>query len=264
MKPFILITILGFISAFALAQEAIKSVKMIGFPDKPDRWYTVSTMQGYSKFYKGYVITPQGVKMDGSVAVVNYFGDWNFVRRYAVFIPEGEKLGYYLGNGDAATVCQFQKKKTKIFDQYQGIFLERLVSGTVRVYYNPGAGTTTSIGEIVGPALMDSLRQEVAEGVLRHDLEEGKSFSESVENAQAATDLTSDIAGAIEITEKEYIIFKEANQETTMVKADSYSSFIYDLFDGCSAVEPKTVKSYSKKYKSILDIINSYNALCGH
>ena len=88
---------------------------------------------GNPKFWPGSITFKNAEKLTGKLAVFTTPRDWKFVKRFALFIPEGEATAYYVAAGDALLMTQKTKKKELVFDVYGDGYLERLVTGKLRL-----------------------------------------------------------------------------------------------------------------------------------
>ncbi len=217
---------------------------------------------GMAKFYDGEVLLRDGTKLAGRVAILNRAADWNFVKRIALVIPEGETDAIYIGEGDAALITQHRKKGPRVFDPYDGAYLQRLVSGTLRLSYNPAAGTSRPLSDFLPAGTIGSLSGALGRQGVIDALKDGRTVSQSLSEGTSAGRALGDALGSIEITEKEYLLYDErADQLTALTKAN-YRGAMERLFTGCAAADAKTVKSFAKKYKKIEEAISFYNASC--
>lgn len=221
-----------------------------------------SRVVGYPRFFPGYVVMLNGEKLEGNIAVFNQqTADWSFVKRCMLLIPEGEEVAQYIGGGVAIEIFQDKKKEQTYYDLYEGGYLERLVSGKLRLSFNPNASTTRNISGFISKSFTDSLRKNVAENSIKRSLESGKSVEESLAIANVKDQAIS-IGSAIEIIDKEYLLYDEASGNTKLITRANYEQVLTDVFNTCSAVSEKDVKGFLKKYDQITDAIESYNKLC--
>ncbi len=225
-----------------------------------DRYYD-SRVIGYPRFFPGYIVLINGERVEGNIALFNdQVNDWSFVKRCLLIVPEGEEEAQYLNEG--VVVIKQEKKKDDVFyDLYKGGFLERLVSGSVRLSYNPDANTTNNISQFVSQSFLDSVRANTAKKSIRESMKEGESMQAAIGKA-AFKDQLFEIGNAIEITEKEYLLYNEKTGVTRLIKRDNYEQGIAELFKTCSSVEEKKVRAYQKNFGKIEDAIKAYNEVC--
>lgn len=179
----------------------------------------------------------------------------------ALLIPQGDAEAYYIGPGDAVILQQQVEKTTHVYDAYGDTYLKRLISGPVRLSYNPAAGTSQSVLSFIHPAVLEDLRRDAAAETIKAALKSGKSLRESMEVANARQ-VAFDAISSIEITEKEYLIYEETKQITTAITADNYREKMQALFAGCPKADPDEAKDLSKKIKSIRDAVVYLNKTC--
>lgn len=221
-----------------------------------------SRVIGYPRFFPGYVVMLNGERLEGNIAVFNQqTTDWAFVKRCMLLIPEGKEIAQYIGGGVAIEIFQDKKKEQTYYDLYDGGYLERLVSGKLRLSFNPNANTTRNISGFISKSFTDSLRRNVAENSIKRSLESGKSVEESLAIANVKDQAIS-IGSAIEIIDKEYLLYNEASGETKLITRANYEQVLTDVFKTCSAISEKDVKGFLKKYDQITDAIETYNKSC--
>lgn len=221
-----------------------------------------SRVIGYPRFFPGYIITLDGEKVEGRIALFNnQTADWAFVKKCILIIPDGEEEAQYIGGNAVAVIQQQQKKETVYYDLYEGGYLERLASGKLRLSYNPNANTSRKVSEFISQSFIDSLRANTARKSVRESLEDGKSLQESIQVAALKDELIN-IGAAVEIVDKEYLLYNEQKGATTLITKNNYEQVIQQTLGGCPAMDEKTIKSYSKKYDKIVDAITVYNERC--
>lgn len=215
---------------------------------------------GQPKFLDSQITFADGSTAKGKLAIFGNTDDWSFVKRFAFFQPEGESMAYYLDSNAALLIEQQDKKGPKVFDRYGNTYLERLVSGKLRLTYNPAGGSTTKfVGGFISEHALDNLRKQAAQSSVKASLRDGKGI-------QAANDLDNtiiDAASSIEISEKEYLLFDEATAQTTAVTKASYQEIMTSIFASCAKTkDDKTAAKLAKKFKKIIKAVEYYNSNC--
>ncbi len=217
---------------------------------------------GMAKFYDGEVVLRDGTKLDGRVAILNRAADWNFVKRIALVIPTGEADAIYIGEDDAALITQQRKKGERVFDPYDGAYLQRLVSGPMRLSYNPAAGTSRPLSDFLPAGTIGSLSGALGRQGVIDALKDGRTVGESLTQGTSAGRALGEALGSIEITEKEYLLYNESTDSLTAITKDNYRGVMQNLFATCPAADAKTTKKLAKKYKKIEEAISYYNGVC--
>jgi len=224
--------------------------------------YYDSRVIGYPRFFQGYIITLDGEKVEGRIALFNnQTADWSFVKKCMLIIPEGEEEAQYIGGNAVALIQQEQKKETVYYDLYEGGYLERLVSGKLRLSYNPNANTSRKVSEFVSQSFIDSLRVNTARKSVKESLKDGKSLQESIQVAALKDELIN-IGAAVEIVDKEYLLYDEQKATTMLITKNNYEQAIQQVLGGCSSMDEKTIKGYARKYDKIVDAFSEYNEKC--
>ncbi|MEQ6118177.1 hypothetical protein [Reichenbachiella sp. MALMAid0571] len=214
-----------------------------------------SRVFGSPKFFPGMIITASGEEIEGDIAVFNNTSDWDFVKRAIVIIPNGEDKGQYLGSGSVILINQKKKKEEVFYDYYDGIYLQRLVSGRLRLSYNPAAGNSKKISSFIGKSFLDSLTSNVVKKSIKQDLSNGKSLQESLEKAKLKSDLIN-VASDIEIVEKEYLLYDSVTEKLVAITEDNYAQVMTEYVKGCTSFNEKKLKDY-KKINEVIQQINN-------
>jgi hypothetical protein len=221
-----------------------------------------SRVIGYPKFFPGYIITLDGEKVEGRIALFNnQIADWAFVKKCMLIIPDGEEEAQYIGGNAVAVIQQQQKKETVYYDLYEGGYLERLVSGKLRLSFNPNANTSRKVSEFVSQSFIDSLRANTARKSVKESMKDGKSLQESIQVAALKDELIN-IGAAVEIVDKEYLLYDEQKATTMLITKNNYEQAIQQVLGGCASMDEKTIKGYAKKYDKIVDAFSEYNEKC--
>lgn len=221
----------------------------------PHRW-------GNPKFHPGEVVLRNGAVLKGTVALLTRQQDWDFVKHIALLIPEGEREAFYVGAGDAAVIRQQEDDATVVYDLYGDVYLARLVSGPIRLSYNPSAGTSRKMLDFLPPALLDDLANRAAAEAALAALKDGKSLRESVEAGDGFSGALGEALGSIEITEKEYLLYDEATRETELVTRANYRSAIEALFASCPSADAGKVRSFAGDFDEIREAVTYRNSTC--
>lgn len=218
-----------------------------------------SRVFGSAKFNKGYVTTLNGEQIKGRIAIMNDAqAAFNFVKGCLLIIPEGKEQAEYIGPGVLAEIYIEQKKKNVYYDLYDGTYLQRLVSGKYRLSFNPYANSSRKVSSFVSQSFIDSVRIKTARGSIQNSLDNGKSLRESIGVANMK-DQGLQALGSVEIVEKEYLIFDEAQQKTILVTKSNYGSVISRLLSSCSKLNADEIKNFSRSFKKIKEAISVLN-----
>lgn len=227
----------------------------------PEERYYDSRVLGYPRFSPGYLVMLTGEKVEGNIATFNdELNDWKFVKRCLLIVPTGEQEAQYIKNGVALISLQ-KKDEEVVYDFYKGAYLERLVSGKMRLSYNPDANTSKKVTDFVSPNFLDSMRANAGRRSIQESLQDGESIQASMEKA-AAKDLAFQVGSAIEITEKEYLLFNESSGKTVLITKDNFEAVMVELFQSCPTMDAKTVKSFTRNYGNMVEAIKAYNSSC--
>lgn len=218
---------------------------------------------GMAKFYDGEVVLRDGTKLDGRVAVLNLAADWDFVKRVALVIPAGEADAIYIGAQDAALITQQHKKGERVFDPYDSAYLQRLVSGKMRLSYNPAAGTSRPLSSFLPAGTISSLSGALGRQGVIDALKDGRTVSESLTEGTSAGRALGDALASVEITEKEYLLYDEKADILIPITKANYPATMEKLFTNCPAADAKQSQKLAKTYKQIEEAISYYNGVCG-
>ena len=216
---------------------------------------------GRPKFQAGEVELASGGQLKGKVALFQKDNDWEFIRHAALIIPEGETDAYYLGAGDAVIIRQQGKEGTDVYDGFGDAYLKRLISGAIRLSYNPAAGTSKKALSFVSPVVLEDIQKKMAAETLLKQLKSGKSVRESMAVADVKQAVFDVIAG-IEVTEKEYLLYNEATKQTTAITGANYSDSLKPLFVACAAADSEQAKTLTKSMKKIQEAVTYLNKTC--
>ncbi|MCK0127437.1 hypothetical protein [Erythrobacter sp. F6033] len=245
--------------------ERIKGTKCVFagvcFSKKANAFTYDPGVWGMAKFREGEVTLRDGTVLTGRVATLSLAADWEFVKRVLLVIPEGEVDAIFIGSDDAVLIKQQVKKGERVFDRYDGAYLQRLVSGEMRLSYNPAAGTSRPISDFVPVSLLSNMAGAAGRQAVMSSLKDGKTVSQSLESGRSFGSAVSDAIGSIEITEKEYLLYDESADAMSVVTKANYESAMARLFDSCTAADAKTRKGF-RKFKKIVEAVEFHNARC--
>jgi len=218
---------------------------------------------GSPKFRPGEVTLRDGTVLKGTVALLNTAADWEFVKQVALVIPEGESAAIFVGQEDALLIRQEQKDGTDIYDRYGNGYLRRLVSGRMRLSYNPAAGTSRPLSDFVPAGVLNNLSGALGREAVIAALRDGKTVGESLGAGKSLGSAVSDALGSIEITEKEYLLYDEQSGTLTAITKASHGPAMERMFAACPAADPKQVKALARNYGKIAEAVTYYNSVCG-
>jgi hypothetical protein len=103
--------------------------------------------------------------------------------------------------------------------------------------------------------------REVAGREVIAALKDGRSLKD-VRSGGTASQALVDVISSIEITEKEYLVYDEARQTTTLVTKANHGEVMKALFASCPAADKKQAKSFSSAYGKIVEAFHYLNATC--
>jgi len=70
------------------------------------------------------------------------------------------------------------------------------------------------------------------------------------------------IGAAVEIVDKEYLLYDEQKATTLWITKTNYEQAIQQVLGRCPSMDEKTIKGYARKYDKIADAITEYNEKC--
>ncbi|MEP0191850.1 MAG: hypothetical protein ABJP70_06385 [Erythrobacter sp.] len=231
------------------------------FSKKRDAYTYDPGVWGMAKFYQGEVTLRDGTTLNGRVAALGTARDWNFIKRILLVIPEGEVDAIYLSSTDALLITQQTKKELRTYDRYDGAYLRRLVSGKMRLSYNPSAGTSRPLSDFLPAGTIASLSGAVGRQGVIDAIKSGRTVEESLTEGTSAGRALGQALSSIEITEKEYLLYDESADTLTAITKANYESALNNLFARCTAADAKTRKGF-RKYKKIVEAVEFFNASC--
>jgi len=221
---------------------------------------------GSPKFRPGDLILRDGTRLSGRIALLNLAADWDFVKQVALIVLDGETAAIFIGPGDALLIHQAHDKDGAVIDAYDCYgngYLRRLVSGRMRLSYNPAAGTSRSLASFVPAGVLANLSGALGREAVIASLKDGRSVRESLSTGRDAGGALADVVSSISITEKEYLLYDEAADRTVAITKTSYRGDIERLFAGCAAADAKTVKGFAGNYGKVEAAVGYFNATCG-
>jgi len=218
---------------------------------------------GSPKFRPGEVTLRDGTVLKGTVALLNMAADWEFVKQVALVIPEGETAAIFVGREDALLIRQVQKDGTDTYDRYGSGYLRRLVSGRMRLSYNPAAGTSRPLSDFVPASVLNNLSGALGREAVMAALRDGKTVGQSLGAGRSFGSAVGDALGSIEITEKEYLLYDEQSGTLTAITKASHRAAMERLFAGCPAADARQVKAFAGNYGKIAEAVTYFNSLCG-
>ena len=227
----------------------------------PGVWTYNSQVWGTAKFLPGTITLHDGTVLSGQVALIQRSQDWKFVKHFALIVLEGETDAIYVGPGFAFLITQQTKKSNDVYDMYGNVYLQRLVSGPLRLSFNPSAGTTRNISEFLPAGFVQDAQRQLAAREVMAAIKNGENLSEVSEGGTPSQALA-DIVASIEITEKEYLLYNEAKAETSLITKNNHKETMALLFSACPEADPDMVKRHSKSFKKIVEAFEYLNANC--
>lgn len=228
---------------------------------KPGIWTYNAQVWGNPKFMEGTVTLHDGSILTGQVALMQRKQDWGFLKHFALIVPNGEDDAIYVGPRAAHSLTQQTKKSSDAYDMYGDFYLKRLVSGPLRLSYNPAAGTSKNITEFLPAGLVKDAQRQIAGREIIAAIKAGKDLSE-VRDGGTASQAFGEVVRSIEVTEKEYLAFNEATGVTSLITKSNHKQAMTDLFAACPQAEPSQVKQHSKSFKMIVEAFEYINAAC--
>ena len=216
---------------------------------------------GTPKFKEGSVTLHDGSVLKGKVALLQTTATWYFQKNFALIIPDGETEAIYVGPGYALYITQQTKKGLQTYDMYGDTYLHRLVSGKLRLSFNPGAGNSRSLASFA-PGLVERLQKEVAAHEIMSAIKDGKNLGQVRDGGTASQALVG-VVSSITITQKEYLMFDEETQKTTLITKSNHKKIMASLLSNCPNVDPKEAKKQTKSFKKIVNAFEYINQECG-
>ena len=216
---------------------------------------------GNPKFKPGTVRLRQGGEVAGQIALMQRRHKVSFVKHFALLIPEGEQDAVYIEPGYAILLTQQDKKAANVYDAYGDIFLERILSGPVRLSYNPVEWASRKVVDFLPPGAVDAVAGEVATREIESAIKDGRDLQEVQQSGTASQALRGILSG-LEVRDPQYLVYDENSETTTLATKDTYAAVLGELFAGCEAADPKQIQSLVGSYNKIVKAIEYLNTTC--
>jgi hypothetical protein len=216
---------------------------------------------GSPRFHPGQVTLGNGARLTGRVLVQGETRDWDFVKRRVYLIPQGEADAYFL---PLDTVVELRQRTTDaelVFDAYDGVLLQRLLSGAVRLSYNPAANTSRKLGEFVSPAVLEDAQRRVVGQTVLDTLKAGGDLREARGKAEAKQ-VAMEALASIEITDKEYLVYETGPRKLHAVTKRNYGEVMRALFAACPALDGAAAQSLGRSMSDIKKAVTALNQAC--
>ncbi len=205
-------------------------------------------------FQPGYIVLPTGDRLEGKVAQLRDFSDYDFFIYTVLFLPEGGEVASSFKGGLLTEFGQQVNGTLRIWDGYADGYLLRIVDGRYRLCRNPYSRTKNEFFTSLKNQATDSLSKEAARAALVSGIKNGGNLNESIENAANAGTAVSEVFGQVEINRKEYLIFDSYSKSVATVNKDTFKEYAANLGNKCSV----SVFSWDK----IEEFIRSVNSSC--
>lgn len=191
-------------------------------------------LPGNPKFYPGYIVTSQGVKLQGRVAIMTVMGsEWKFFPKKIYFIPANGKMATSMTHGDLLEVGQTNKDGTFIFDAFGNGYLKRIVDGKFRLYYNPDPNLIKQPLFYNKLNSFDSAQVNALQKQIVQSIREERSLNEGIRSGK---DVSTDIAQVqTEITEQEYFLIDTRTGKIHQLKETSFKPILETYYAACPA-----------------------------
>ncbi|HRI79462.1 MAG TPA: hypothetical protein PLR06_08000 [Cyclobacteriaceae bacterium] len=219
---------------------------------------------GNPNFYPGYVITNSGVSITGQVAVLNVMGtEWRFFPKKIYFIPDKTDFASSMGGGDLLEVGQKLKKDFLIFDAFGDGYLQRIVSGTLRLSYNPDPKVITQPLFYDASIVQDSAKMKALQHFIEEGINEGKPLGEVIRGKDSPVSADMSLANA-ELIEKTYFLKDTRSGKIYMLNEANFRSVVEPLYSQC----PNTANASTKgktdlyNYRKVEESVLWFNANC--
>lgn len=203
----------------------------------------------------GYIILPSGERVNGKVAQLRDFSDYDFFIYTILFLPEGSELASSIKGGKLIEFGQVINGVLNVWDGYADGYVLRLADGRFRLSRNPYSKTKNEFFTGLKNQMSDSLAKEVAGNTLAAGLKSGNDINESIENAANAGSAVKEVLGAIEINRKEYLIFDTTTKSVTPVNSDTFKTVAPTLAASCGTTA-------EARWDKIEEFVKAVNAAC--
>ena len=205
-------------------------------------------------FQPGYVVLPTGDRLDGKVAQLRDFSDYDFFIYTVLFLPEGGQIASSFKGGLLTEFGQQVNGSLRVWDGYADGYVLRIVDGRYRLCRNPYSKTKNEFFTSLKNQATDSLSKEAAKAALVRGLKSGKDLNESIENAANAGSVVSEVFGNVEINRKEYLIFDTVKKSVVAVNKDTFKDYATSLGGQCAVA--------AASWDKIEEFIRSVNTNC--
>ena len=185
-------------------------------------------------FQSGYIVLPTGEQVNGKVAQIRDFTDYDFFVYSILFLPEGNDVASSFQGGVLKEFSQQINGVSTVWDGYADGYLLRLADGHFRLSRNPYSKTKNEFFTAVQSHVADSLSKKAAVSALTNSLKSGKDLNTSIENASNAGSMVSEVLGSVEINKKEYLIFDTQANTSVAVNKDNFKEHAQKLVAGCN------------------------------
>ncbi|MCB0761825.1 MAG: hypothetical protein KDC12_09915 [Flavobacteriales bacterium] len=187
-------------------------------------------------FQEGYVVLLGGTRVDGQIRQNKHLGSW--FGNSVTILDKDELLKSYSPSQIDFFVQNFEGKEHKyIVDQ--GVLVELLNEGnTFWFYRNPFPTTSYKfLSDVAGAltqAAVDTLAKAAAYNAVGNAIEgKNDNLQEDIENISEAHAAGSELASAIDIKRKEYIVWNRTRNEKTIFNTKNYDEKINEVLMGC-------------------------------
>jgi hypothetical protein len=208
-------------------------------------------------FQAGYIVLANGIRLNGKVAQIRDFSDYDFFIYKVLFLPEGSTIASTFKGGKLSEFGQEINGKMTIWDGYADGYLLRLVDGRYRLSRNPYSKTKNEFFTSVKNMATDSVSKKASQAALMSSLRSGNNVNESLENAVNTGSGINEVLGQVEINRKEYLIFDATSNTTATVNKEMFKAFVSALAEPCAS----GVKA-SARWDEIDTFIRQLNEAC--
>ncbi len=206
-------------------------------------------------FQPGYIVLASGEKLNGKVAQLRDFSDYDFFVYSIAFLPEGSNVASTIKGGALSEFAQEIAGKWNVWDGYADGYLLRLTEGRYRLSRNPYSKTKNEFFTGLKNEAAGELSKEATEAAFERSVKSGSNLNESIENATSAGSAVGEVLGSIEVNRKEFLILDTKTRILTTVNKDNYKENLYRLAAGCPAFASATVAW--DKIQEAIEIINN-------
>ncbi len=222
-------------------------------------------LPGNPKFHPGYVITNSGVKINGMVAVMIVMGtEWLFFPKKIYFIPANAEMAFSMAGGDLLEVGQTHKEGISVYDAFGDGYLERIVSGPLRLSYNPNPNLITRPLFHNQSTVADSAQINAMQKLVEENFNEGKPLYEAIRSGKDISASVDIITVNTEIIEQQYFLTDTRSGKITLIREETFKNILEPIYSTCPAYSnlQKDAREALFNYKKIEESIKWYNANC--